>query len=400
MGKSLIRSFIGNTKGGAIFTLILLLFLLTAVRISRAQPGVQTLSASNITDTSATLNGIVSPNGMETHWNFNYGRVEGNAFLGYCPDTGPGVLLGPGQAITSETVTVTCQLSGLEPSTTYYFFLGAQWVGDAWQYGEQLSFTTSATQSYTMASIYTNILTIIKTSATSATSQPLGPGFDFAMSISPASASVIPGSSAQYAVGVTYSNPSFAGTVINVQLTGLGPGMNYDLSQNGALTITTSPTTPTGAYPFTITGSASGVTHQIGGTLIVTQSNSVSTTPVTMTSPPTTTTERQVSTATSVVTQTATVEPSQTTTETSTSKTETTSDIIGLLQHNSLLIIAILLIALTAVLLSGRRRSRGSAPQIQPQNVNVTYCSHCGTQNPATNSFCRKCGTKLLSASN
>jgi hypothetical protein len=196
-----------------------------------------------------------------------------------------------------------------------------------------------------------------------------------------------------------YSDPPYAGTMINVQLTGLGPGIDYALSQNGALTITTSPTTPTRSYPFTIIGSASGVTHQTGGTLIVTQSNSVSTAPVTITTPPTTTTSSLVATVTSVVTQTATVQPSPTSTESSISNTQTTtSDIIGLLQQNNLLTIAILMIlvlALAASMMRRRGKSNVQATQTQPPAINVTYCTHCGTQNPATNSYCRKCGTKL-----
>ncbi len=256
--------------------------------------------------------------------------------------------------------------------------------------------TTTTTSMPTMATIMTFVSRTTSITPTPTWSLPSGPGFDFALSVSPSTVSVVQGGTATYAVEVMYSDPSYAGTMINVQLTGLGPGIDYGLSQNGALTITTSPTTPTGSYPFTIIGSVSGVTHQTGGTLIVTQSNSVSTAPVTITTPPTTTTSSLVATVTSVVTQTATVQSSPTSTESSISNTQTTSsDVIGLLQQNSLLIIAILVIALAAVLLSGRRRSTGPAAQTQPQTANVTYCPHCGTQNPPTNSYCRKCGAKL-----
>ena len=262
--------------------------------------------------------------------------------------------------------------------------------------------TTTTTSMPTMATIMTFVSRTTSITPTPTWSLPSGPGFDFVLSVSPSTVSVVQGGTATYAVGVMYSDPSYAGTMINVQLTGLGPGIDYALSQNGALTITTSPTTPTGSYPFTIIGSASGVTHQTGGTLIVTQSNSVSTAPVTITTPPTTTTSSLVATVTSVVTQTATVQPSPTSTESSISNTQTTtSDVIGLLQQNSLLIIAILMIlvlALAASMMRRRGKSNVQVTQTQPPTINVTYCPHCGTQNPTTNSYCRKCGAKLREA--
>ena len=108
--------------------------------------------------------------------------------------------------------------------------------------------------------------------------------FDFALSVSPSSQSVNQGDTAHFAVGVTYSDPSYAGTMINIQLTGLGPGMNYDLSQSGDLTVTTSQTTPTGSYSIVLTGSANGVTHTTGTMLIVTSGTTTTTSVATTTS--------------------------------------------------------------------------------------------------------------------
>ena len=296
------------------------------------------------------------------------------------------------------TQSVTCQANGLTPSTTYSFALFACWGqpgsfgGSNCAHGSFLSFTTLPVAMNTIMTIYTNAMTAFFTSSTS--SQHLGAGFDFTMSISPASTLVIPGGTAQYAVGVTYSDPSYAGTMINVQVTGLGPGMDYSLSQTGALAITTSTTTPTGNYPFIIIGSASGVTHQVGGTVIVAQS-SISTTPVTTTiMPPTSTSASPASTVTSVVT--STIQPGPASTETSSTSTQSSaSDIIGLLQQNSLFIIAVLVIALVAVLLRGGRRTKGQPAQVQPQTTNAIYCSRCGAQASTVDSFCKKCGTKL-----
>jgi ribosomal protein L40E len=96
------------------------------------------------------------------------------------------------------------------------------------------------------------------------------PAFDFTLTVSPGSVSVMQGGTAHYAVQVQYSDPSYSGTAINLQLTGLGPGMNWQVRQTGDLMITTTPASPTGTYTISLTGSANGVTHQTGATLIVT----------------------------------------------------------------------------------------------------------------------------------
>ncbi|MGB6681840.1 MAG: hypothetical protein WBF08_11040 [Candidatus Bathyarchaeia archaeon] len=97
-----------------------------------------------------------------------------------------------------------------------------------------------------------------------------GPPFDFTILLSPTSVTVEPGDVGSFKVLLTYSDPSHQGTVINIQVTGLGSGMNFQLSALGDLTITTSSTTPPGTYPFTVIGSAQGKTHQTSGIIIVT----------------------------------------------------------------------------------------------------------------------------------
>ena len=61
----------------------------------------------------------------------------------------------------SGTNTVTCPVTGLQPSTTYNFQLNARWAGGDWQTGAKLSFTTLASSlgGYTINTIFTNILT-------------------------------------------------------------------------------------------------------------------------------------------------------------------------------------------------------------------------------------------------
>ena len=98
---------------------------------------------------------------------------------------------------------------------------------------------------------------------------PTAPGFDFGIELSPPHMEVERGDEAHYQIHIVYSDPSFSGTVINIQVTGLGPGINWKSEPTGDLFITTSPTTPPGGYPVEVIGSAQGITHQASATLIV-----------------------------------------------------------------------------------------------------------------------------------
>jgi hypothetical protein len=93
--------------------------------------------------------------------------------------------------------------------------------------------------------------------------------FDFSISLSPSSLTVEAGQDANFKVLLTYSDPSFSGTVVTIQLTGLGPGMTYQLSGMGDLIIFTTSITPAGTYPINVIGSANGVIRQTSGILIV-----------------------------------------------------------------------------------------------------------------------------------
>jgi hypothetical protein len=102
--------------------------------------------------------------------------------------------------------------------------------------------------------------------------QTVTPGipFDFTLQLSPSTVTVKQGESANFMVLLTYSDPSYAWTTVNIQITGLGPGMQYQLSTSGNLAIFTSPSTPLGTYAINVEGIAYGVYHQTSGTLILT----------------------------------------------------------------------------------------------------------------------------------
>ena len=96
-------------------------------------PIVQTQPATNITTTSATLNGTVNPNGAATMYWFEFGTSQS---LG---SSSPQQNAGSGTSATAVSIGVT----DLTPNTTYYFRVVAQNVNGTVQ-GAILSFTTTS----------------------------------------------------------------------------------------------------------------------------------------------------------------------------------------------------------------------------------------------------------------
>ena len=94
--------------------------------------------------------------------------------------------------------------------------------------------------------------------------------FDFSLAFSPSSVTVRQGETATFQVQISYSDPSYSGTSINIQVSGLGPGMNYQVIPSPpTLRVSTSSSTPPGSYTITLTGSAKGVMHQAKGLVTV-----------------------------------------------------------------------------------------------------------------------------------
>ena len=81
-------------------------------------PTVATVAASNITDSSATLNGTVNPRGSETSWQFEYGPTPVLGSISVIPAV-PGTINGLGD----QNVSIT--LNGLTAGSTVYFRLKA-----------------------------------------------------------------------------------------------------------------------------------------------------------------------------------------------------------------------------------------------------------------------------------
>jgi len=96
-----------------------------------------------------------------------------------------------------------------------------------------------------------------------------GKAFDFTIALSPTSQRVQQAETATFRIMVTYNDPSWSGTTIDIQVTGLGPGMTWSSTPGGDLFISVSPSAQTGTYTITVTGSAQGVTHQTSASLDV-----------------------------------------------------------------------------------------------------------------------------------
>lgn len=99
-------------------------------------PVVTTGAASGVTNTSATLNGTVNPEGAATTYQFQYGT---STSYGSVTPTSP-ASAGSGSSAVNESA----NLSGLSPSTTYdYRLVATNATGTT--YGSNQTFTTSAT---------------------------------------------------------------------------------------------------------------------------------------------------------------------------------------------------------------------------------------------------------------
>ena len=137
-----------------------------------------------------------------------------------------------------------------------------------------MSVTTSSTTptgSYPLTITGTSGTQTHTASVTLVVTAPVTP--NFSLSASPASQSVVQGSSTSYTVTITPSG-GFTGSV-TLSASGLPAGAAASFAPNPAtststMSVTTSSTTPTGSYPLTITGTSGTLSHTASVTLIVT----------------------------------------------------------------------------------------------------------------------------------
>ena len=117
----------------------MLLLAITAVP-ALAQPAT-TSAATNVTATTAVLNGVVTTGGSNTTWEFQYGKTT---VYGEVAPVPAGSIAG-----TTPSAPVSIEVENLSPGTTYHFRLVVATSGPAPYYyltpsfGNDLTFTTS-----------------------------------------------------------------------------------------------------------------------------------------------------------------------------------------------------------------------------------------------------------------
>ncbi len=117
----------------AVLTALAISMVGAEVAVAAAPPAATTSPASSITSSSATLNGIVSPNKTATTYDFQYGTTA--TYGTKTPSQGP--LSGHAGKSVSADVT------GLMPSTTYHFHVVATSSAGT-SPGSDVTFTTTA----------------------------------------------------------------------------------------------------------------------------------------------------------------------------------------------------------------------------------------------------------------
>lgn len=116
------------------------------------QPVITTGSATNVTSSSVTLNGIVNPNGAITGAFFQWGN-NSNTF----GNTTPSQIIGNATINTN----VSANLTGLTPATTYYFKIVVVNSSSGAVFGTTQSFTTSSSSQTSIPIITIPVITSI-----------------------------------------------------------------------------------------------------------------------------------------------------------------------------------------------------------------------------------------------
>ena len=248
----------GTNQGDYIYT--------TTVQVNYYRPTVTTNVATNVSYNSATLNGTVNANGLSTTVWFQYGTISGS----YTNTSSTQSIIG------LSNTSVSINISGLSPNTTYYYRIVAQNSAGTITYGSETSFTTNTpsppsatTGSASNVSYYTATLNgTVNANGLSTTTW-----FQYGTT------------SGSY--GNTSSTQSVSGTsdtTVSIDISGLSSGTTYYYriaAQNSAGTTYGSEmsfTTNTPSPPSATTGSASNVSYYTATLNGTVNANGISTT--------------------------------------------------------------------------------------------------------------------------
>lgn len=139
------KLFLSATSAVAILCATLSALALAASAEAASAPTVSLNTVTGITDASATLRGAVNPEGAASQYQYIYGTTPS---LGSYSPAAP-TTVGSGNGSTgSSNITENRTLTGLTPSTTYYYELWAK-NANGTRTSQVASFTTSAAASIT-----------------------------------------------------------------------------------------------------------------------------------------------------------------------------------------------------------------------------------------------------------
>lgn len=183
-------------------------------------PTAITLPATNVTSTSATLNGSVFPNGADTTVSFEYGTDTNYGTTAPFGSTLPGTLPGPSN--------IPVAISDLAVNVTYHYRIVAT-NADGTTYGADMTFTTSTTTVITLPA--TNVTASTATLNGTVNAGGLDTTVEFEYGTTPSFGTTVAGTPSPV-TGTT-------ATSVSAALTGLSPGEYYFrvVGQNSAGTV-------------------------------------------------------------------------------------------------------------------------------------------------------------------
>lgn len=115
----------------AVVSVLAASLLCASLALAATPPTAATSPATNVTTSSATLNGAVTPNKTTTSYHFEYGQ-----------STSLGSTTAPGTVSGNASKSVSTDVTGLIPGTKYYFRIVASSASGT-ATGSEMSFTTS-----------------------------------------------------------------------------------------------------------------------------------------------------------------------------------------------------------------------------------------------------------------
>lgn len=185
-----------------------------------------TTPASGVSATAATLNGVVIPGGIDTTYTFEYGTTTGYGSSTAMTDGGSG----------AAAELVQAALTGLQPSTTYYYRLDTTADGVTID-GPQQTFTTLAPPTPAGMTLATTALPA-GTAGTAYTATLSATGGTTPYTWSVTAGSLPQGLRLNKATGVISGKPKHAGTAkFTITVTDSGTPVRESLSAQFTITI-------------------------------------------------------------------------------------------------------------------------------------------------------------------